>query len=198
MNRVRALVTLVTLALLVTACSAPNATSDGPSTSQGSTGRHDLPAPRPSSSSTAPATHATTQEAGAPESTETPAPVLDLEVEPLAADPVWDGAAQTSAIARATGFVMAWARPDLSADAWLKGVGGYLSPAAAELFAWTDPALIPASTVTGDAHVNDGASGTSARVTVPTDAGDMAVELIRSSSQTTWLVASILPAGETR
>lgn len=106
--------------------------------------------------------------------------------------PTWDEAAGEDAVARAEGFVRAWARPDLDATTWFSGLQGFLSPSAAEGFLWTDPAVVPATTVTGAASLVDG-SATSATVVVPTDAGDHLVVLVHVDDQTPWQVASLSP-----
>lgn len=108
--------------------------------------------------------------------------------------PIWDEDSHAQALARAEGFMRAWARPDLDTTAWLTGVRGFLSPSAVEGFLWTDPAFIPATQVTGPAHLAADPSATTATVRVPTDAGDHDVLLVRPDAQTAWMVAQLTPA----
>ena len=109
------------------------------------------PSTSPSTSSEGSATP--TSEAGAPMDAD---PTLD-------ALPMWAAPAEASALSRAEGFVRAWARPDLDATTWLTGVNGYLSASAAEKFRWTDPSLIPATTVTAAPSRNAGGGTSSSR-----------------------------------
>lgn len=140
------------------------------------------PSTSPSTSSEGSATP--TSEAGAPMDAD---PTLD-------ALPMWDAPAEASALSRAEGFVRAWARPDLDATTWLTGVNGYLSASAAEKFRWTDPSLIPATTVTAAPQVTGQPSGTSVTVLVPTDAGAQLVLLIRPDAATPWVVSTLTRA----
>lgn len=110
--------------------------------------------------------------------------------------PAWSTGAEGDVLARAEGFVRAWARPDLGATQWFAGLQGYLSPAAAEGFMWTDPSLVPATAVTGPSRLAGDGSPTSATVAVPTDAGEMHVLLIHTDDQTPWQVSSVTPADE--
>jgi hypothetical protein len=112
----------------------------------------------------------------------------------LEALPSWDAPAQASALSRAEGFVRAWARPDLDATTWLTGISGYLSASAAEKFRWTDPSLIPATTVNGTPQVTGDPSGTSVTVRVPTDAGDQLVLLVRPDAASGWVVSTLTQA----
>lgn len=137
-----------------------------------------------------------TPTAGAPAGS-TPAPSAGTEVDAAAGDeeqpappvPATGAAAQADALARAEGFVRAWARPNLDATTWFNGLRGFLSPAAAEGFIWTDPTAVPATTVTGAPAFLEEPTATSARVVVPTDAGDQYVLLVHPDDQTPWQVA---------
>ncbi|MFI0796620.1 hypothetical protein ACH4OY_28630 [Micromonospora rubida] len=93
-----------------------------------------------------------------------------------------------AAVAAATRFVRAWARPGLPADRWLAGVQPLAIPAYAELLTTVNPANVPASRVTGPGWVS---SALTARmvVDIPTDAGVLRVTVVRSGHR--WLVATI-------
>lgn len=106
--------------------------------------------------------------------------------------PAWDEPAQANVLSRAEGFVRAWARPDLDTTSWFAGVQGFLTPAAAEGFLWTDPGLVPATAVTGSPVLIEG-TATSATVRVPTDAGEHDVLLVHPDESTAWLVVSLTP-----
>jgi len=96
----------------------------------------------------------------------------------------------------ARGFVVAWARPSLPAAQWLAGVRAYLAPELERSLSYTDPAQIPASTVTGAAtmvHVLP--DGTAASFVVPTDAGPIRVDLVLVKGR--WLATAIEPASVT-
>lgn len=85
-------------------------------------------------------------------------------------------------------FVTAWARPRLSAEAWLTGVRSRATPGYAALLETVDPANIPAHTVLGPARV---VLSTQHRADfdVPTDAGPIRVTCVLQGSQ--WLIATI-------
>lgn len=110
-------------------------------------------------------------------------------------EPRWDPAVSPSQVAaQATGFVAAWARPDLPGGQWWAGISGFVATSAAAGFRSTDPTMVPATAVTGPAAVVGTATGAQVSVAVPTDAGTQLVTLARSSDQSPWLVTAIAPA----
>ncbi|HLR94739.1 MAG TPA: hypothetical protein VK053_09450 [Jiangellaceae bacterium] len=56
---------------------------------------------------------------------------------------------EQAAADRAVAFVRAFARPDLPGERWHAGTTGLMCPGGAELFAYVNPANVPASEVTG-------------------------------------------------
>lgn len=132
-----------------------------------------------------------------PEPTSSPpaegtAPMEELtggEQNPTEAPPEWDEAAQREAADRAVAFMRAFARPDLSAEEWHAGIAGFMSDQGAEMFAYVDPANVPASQVTGEPEVlEEESTGTLAQLHVPTDAGTYLVTLTRVNQGDQWLV----------
>lgn len=176
--RARAAATVLATLTLLAGCTTT--TSPGPAGPSGTGlgGRTSEQAASPSGVPTA----------GSPSGAAAAGPAVEEE-QPAPAVPSSDATTRSDALARAEGFVRAWARPDLDATTWFSGVRGFLSPAAAEGFIWTDPATVPATTVTGPPAFLEEPAATSARVVVPTDAGDQYVLLIHSDDQTPWQVA---------
>jgi hypothetical protein len=92
----------------------------------------------------------------------------------------------------ALSFVHAWARPGLDQPVWFAGLRRLVTPEYARLLAATDPANVPAHTVTGAPVAQS--STTQALITdVPTDAGIVRVTVIPISGR--WLVASAIGIG---
>ena len=110
------------------------------------------------------------------------------------APPTWDDHAAAEAGDRAVAFLRAFARPDLPAEDWHAGLTGFMTPEAAELFAYVDPANVPATQVTGTPAVSPGGSVYLAVVQVPTDAGTYRVTLTRTAAGQPWLVTYADPA----
>ncbi|MCW2505464.1 MAG: hypothetical protein JWO79_3748 [Actinomycetia bacterium] len=83
-------------------------------------------------------------------------------------------AAAPEALAAATAFTKAWAHhPDgITAAQWSAAVGKHADPVLAKQLTFTDPRLVPATTVTGPA-VSLAGGVSSASVGVPTDAGQV-------------------------
>ncbi|HIZ36387.1 MAG TPA: hypothetical protein H9815_11460 [Candidatus Ruania gallistercoris] len=105
--------------------------------------------------------------------------------------PTWDAAAEGEATEVAVAAVAAWARPDLGYEQWWADLSPFLSWQAQEAFASVDPALVPASAVSGEAQAESGESPFLSTVVVPTDVGTVEVLLSRQSAEETWLVESI-------
>lgn len=131
----------------------------------------------------------------------TPAPTLPLTEETHATDdgevveaPTAAADSQAAAIRTAEDATAAFARPDLSADAWYDGMLPYLSQRGATAYYGTDPADIRVTAVTGSGTVLEGSTEVLLIVVIPTDAGDYNVTLTRSSVDDPWLVERIRPA----
>ena len=95
------------------------------------------------------------------------------------------------AVTVAVRYVTVWARPDLTREAWYAGVRASVVAPYARLLADTNPANVPARTVTGPPRV---LSSTTAVVVcaVPTDAGPVHVTVVDQDGR--WLVATAGPA----
>jgi hypothetical protein len=118
----------------------------------------------------------------------------DVEASPLSY-PTDDVASTQAALDAGTAVMTAFAQPDQSADAWWAGLSPLLTPTAATAYSGTDPAEIPASTVTGPAWLGETPSSFLATVFVPTDAGNYVVMLVRDDGAAPWLAERITQAG---
>lgn len=154
----------------------------------GCSSQHD-PGPTQEPSSVAPSMSPSTENEDAPSTTEEPLEELTGgEQNPTAGPPVWDAAAAADAQERAVAFMRAFARPDLPAEEWYRGIAGLMTDNGAQLFAYVDPVNVPASEVTGQAQVLENVSPSLAEVHVETDAGLYLVTLSRVSAGDPWLV----------
>lgn len=84
-----------------------------------------------------------------------------------------------------------YARPGISAQAWIDALDPYLTQDAAAAFANTDPSTIPAHKVTGSANVLAASTAPGALVDVPTDVGTYRVFLLKDGDG--WLADQITP-----
>ncbi len=100
-------------------------------------------------------------------------------------------AAVSAALATAEAAVTAFTRRDLEPGRWWDGVLPFLSPQAAQAYAGTDPALVPAGEVVDEPTAGPSPSEHLAVVAVPTDAGMCSVLLSRSDDATGWQVERI-------
>lgn len=91
------------------------------------------------------------------------------------------GRGGSDALARAdraaVAFVRAWARPDLPQAAWLDGLEPLVTEGLADRLATDEPWAVPAHRVTANPRGHLRAGG--AVVVVPTDAGPLAVTVVR-------------------
>ena len=94
----------------------------------------------------------------------------------------------------ATAFAQAWSSSGRSQQEWTSGIQAFVTPALAAGLAQTDPARVPATSVTGEALLLT-ASATFARVRVPTDGGSIVVTLTRAASRP-WQVSDVAPVGQ--
>ncbi|PPK98187.1 hypothetical protein CLV92_102340 [Kineococcus xinjiangensis] len=91
------------------------------------------------------------------------------------------------AVDRAVGFLRAFARKDLPQEEWWRGVVGFFTPAAAEVYSATAVENVPVSAVdAASARLEPASTAFLAVVTVDTDAGPHAVTLARAEGR--WLV----------
>ncbi|WP_170963578.1 hypothetical protein [Cellulosimicrobium cellulans] len=127
--------------------------------------------------------------AGAPPPTSTPAPG---ESAPDTLVPGDDAGARSAAVDALSDFV---AR-ERSYDDWWRAFAPHLTPEARQAFEFTDPAAIPAASVTDDGTLSAAPDGTSVSVLVGTDVGQYRVELVRQSVDAPWLVDRLTPPGD--
>lgn len=83
-------------------------------------------------------------------------------------------------------FAAAWARPDLPADAWWRGVTPMCDDGFAHSLRTVDPARVPATRVTGRPVATQGPAGGAAVYEVATDAGTLTVALAAVDGR--WVV----------
>lgn len=161
----------------------------------GCTGEPEPPSPSQTSSTSSPSAGPDRPSSTAPEPLQTATEDLDGDAshEPLS-PPTWDETSRAAANTTAVAAVGAWARPDLDDDAWWANLAPYLSESGRQTFASIDPAFIPATTITGEAVLENEDSPWLATLLVPTDAGDVRVLLVRDGAQAPWLLERIDPA----
>lgn len=107
-------------------------------------------------------------------------------------------ARSTAAAAAATRYMQAFARPDLSKQAWWARIAPLLTPEGQQAVYGVDPARIPVTTVTGKAVVLPNAEKDARMVTVPTDIGDYTLFLRWDATGSQWLVRTAQPPDGTK
>lgn len=111
----------------------------------------------------------------------------------------WDSQLEAAAVAEST--MTAFITTEQDPQSWWDAFSATLTADARQLWAYTDPRLVPATELTGPAAVTSAPSSTQVFVTVPTDAGDYALQLVRhvepGAGQGPWQVQEIRPP-ETR
>jgi hypothetical protein len=106
----------------------------------------------------------------------------------------WDEESREEAAGVATRAMADYARPGTDATQWANDFARWLTPQATADYSTVDPANIPVSRVTGPATLAvDEANGYGVTVTVPTDSGPYAVQLLRTSKDSTWKVNRLTP-----
>lgn len=106
----------------------------------------------------------------------------------------WDDESKTKAVAVATRAMADYARPGTDAALWANDFARWLTPQATADYSTVDPANIPVTRVTGPATLAvDEANGYGVTVTVPTDIGPYALQLLRTSKDSTWKVNRLTP-----
>jgi len=101
---------------------------------------------------------------------------------------------QSAAITAAERAVAAFARPDLSYDAWIAGLNPHLTQSGATAYEHTAPANVPVRQVTGRGTILPASTEVALIVQVPTDAGPYNVSMSRPSTKAPWLADRIRPA----
>jgi hypothetical protein len=98
-----------------------------------------------------------------------------------------------AAVDAAATYVQAWARPNLDQPIWFAVLQPLVLPGYAQLLADTDPATVPATSLTGAPRAVSSTTDTVV-VDVPTDAGPIRVTVVNSRNR--WLVATVEPVPE--
>ena len=106
----------------------------------------------------------------------------------------WDEATKTAALDTATKAMTLYARPTVTATAWIHDLGQLMTPQAVADYQDTDPSTVPATKTTGPSRlITDPSNGYGCHVLVPTDAGTYDVQLLRSAAGAPWQVNRITP-----
>lgn len=108
----------------------------------------------------------------------------DVEVNPNADADVTELATRT---------VTLFCRPSLAYATWIAELYPVVSQSAAVAYETVDPANVPCTSVTGEAQIRDTDGAYTARVLVPTDAGDYSVYVHRPLDTAPWAVEQITP-----
>ncbi|MGI5238642.1 hypothetical protein [Dactylosporangium sp. CA-139066] len=106
------------------------------------------------------------------------------------AQPDTSAAPDPAALDVITAFATAWTRPDLDQQHWYTGVARYAAPAYAAELATVDPAMGPATRITGPPTVTS-ATTDAVVAAVGTDAGPITITCVRYDSR--WLVVDVQP-----
>lgn len=133
--------------------------------------------------SSSPTTSARAIEKEAPYDESVP-PDHDAEVDPNA---------DADSTALATQAVTLFCRPSLDYNTWIAELYPVLSQAAAVAYETVNPARVPCTSITGAARIRDTDGAYTARVLVPTDAGDYSVYVHRPLDTSPWAVEQITP-----
>ena len=95
-----------------------------------------------------------------------------------------------SPVAVATAFVTAWSTTTHGEASWRAAMKPWGTPSLLSSLTGTDPAQVPATRVTGDAALRS-IKGATATVSVPTDGGRIAVDLVNQIG--TWKANTLAP-----
>lgn len=104
-----------------------------------------------------------------------------------------DPAADADTTELATRAVTLFCRPTLAYETWIAELYPVLSQSAAVAYETVDPANVPCTGVTGAAQIRDTDGAYTARVLIPTDAGDYSVYVHRPLDTDPWAVEQITP-----
>ena len=105
---------------------------------------------------------------------------------------------EEAAAERAEAFMTAFATTAQPSADWWADVQGHLTTAAAEEYAYVDPAAVPVTEVGRARLVRSDASPSLVRTSVRTDVGTYLVTLTRLGADEPWLVARADPPPEAR
>lgn len=140
------------------------------------------PAPRTSLTASVPTVPA------APATSSAPTTAGSVAASPSSTTPAKVSA--ESPVAVATAFVTAWSTTTHGEASWLAAMKPWGTPSLLSSLTGTDPAQVPATRVTGDAALKS-IKGATATVSVPTDGGRIAVDLVNQSG--TWKANTLAP-----
>ena len=140
------------------------------------------PAPRTSLTASVPTVPA------APATSSAPTTAGSVAASPSSTTPAKVSA--ESPVAVATAFVTAWSTTTHGEASWLAAMKPWGTPSLLSSLTGTDPAQVPATRVTGDAALRS-IKGATATVSVPTDGGRIAVDLVNQSG--TWKANTLAP-----
>lgn len=164
--------TLITVALLCSACA--------PAASTGTT---------PASSSSASPTASAPVSLSANSGPQAPGGTV-----PATIGIMWDRASKDAAVDAAENAMTDFARPTLDEKQWANDLARWLTPQATADYSAVDPSNIPASRVTGAATLSvDEANGYGATAAVPTNAGTYTLQLLRTGKDAPWKVNRLTP-----
>ncbi|MDN5685851.1 MAG: hypothetical protein L0G94_04095 [Brachybacterium sp.] len=159
----------------------------------GCTGPEDQPEESPTTTSSPAAEETAASDGGGGEPTEWDvapsgeAPQVRGDEGPAPAE---DGDAEAAA-KQATNTVEAYFNAE-DPDKWWPAFSKHLTPAAQEVWQYTDPRRVPPGEVQGEATAGP-VSATDAEITVPSTIGEFQLVLVRESTDDSWLVSAITP-----
>lgn len=90
-----------------------------------------------------------------------------------------------------------WSRPKMAYEAWWADLKAQLSPEAQAVYAYTDPANIPALAINGEGVESNNDNPFVVTITFPTTKGKFGVDLSRTTIPGEWIGESIIFPGET-
>ncbi|WP_461171133.1 hypothetical protein [Arthrobacter sp. Z1-15] len=106
----------------------------------------------------------------------------------------WDQTSKDEAVKVAQDAMADFARPNADEKEWANDLARWLTPQATADYSSVDPANIPASSVTGPATLTvDEANGYGATASVPTNAGNYTLQLLRTGKDAPWKVNRLTP-----
>lgn len=182
--RTTRLVPIAAVALLMAGCSEPPATSEEPPPSEAETSAVEEPAeeePTGEEESEGQTWDVAPSEA---------APLVRGDEGPPAAE---DGDAEAAAQAGADAITAFFDVKDT--EEWWPQFSTHLTPAAQEVWQYTDPGRVPSGKVEGTVELGP-VSATDAEVTVPSSIGDFHLVLVRETGDDPWKVSAIEPPEE--
>jgi hypothetical protein len=107
-----------------------------------------------------------------------------------------DSDGRASGTAAAQHALTAFLRPDVPYDLWWAELQPLLTPQATFAYEYTDPASIPAATITGEPVVSAAPTGTHVNVLIPTTAGQYLLVLYRENRDAGWAVDRLTPPAQ--